>query len=106
GPCISSRWGLWTFEVPLVPPVDCPSPRPYPREERGEGEEAPPVDCSSPRPSRSELRSSRPREERGEGEEAPARGEGEEEPPRIASPRFFSASAGRLAASPYFRTPA
>ena len=31
GPCISSRWGLWTFE-PLAPPVD---------EGRGEGEEAP-----------------------------------------------------------------
>ena len=40
GPCISSRWGLWTFE-PLAPPVDCPSPRPSPREGRGEGEEAP-----------------------------------------------------------------
>src|ERR1700726_4450580 len=38
GPCISSRWGLWTFEVP---PVGRPSPRPSPPEERGEGGEAP-----------------------------------------------------------------
>src|SRR5580692_5445132 len=37
GPCISSRWGLWTFDEGL--PVDRPSPRPSPREERGEGEE-------------------------------------------------------------------
>jgi hypothetical protein len=42
GPCISSRWGLWTFEVALPPPVGRPSPRPSPREERGEGEEAQP----------------------------------------------------------------
>src|SRR3981189_3668959 len=42
GPCISSRWGLWILEGPLAPPVDCPSPRPSPREERGEGEEAAP----------------------------------------------------------------
>src|SRR6266480_3657995 len=46
GPCISSRWGLWTFEPARL----------------AEG-------CPSPRPSKSELRSSRPREERGEGEE-------------------------------------
>src|SRR6476646_1287953 len=69
GPCISSRWGLWTREAELAPPVDCPSPR----------------------PSKSELRSSRPREERGEGEEGP--------PPRKDEPpRFFEALAGRLAA--------
>src|SRR3979490_314067 len=43
GPCISSRWGLWTFELALAPPVDRPSPR----------------------PSKSELCSSRPREGRG-----------------------------------------
>src|SRR6185369_1573522 len=44
GPCISSRWGLWTLEVdPLAPPVSRPSPRPSPREERGEGEEGAPL---------------------------------------------------------------
>src|SRR5882757_1650132 len=42
GPCISSRGGLWTLEGPLAPPVDCAAPRPTPREERGEGEEAAP----------------------------------------------------------------
>src|SRR2546428_13418124 len=50
GPCISSRWGLWTLEAP------------------------PCGESPSPRPSKSELRSSRPREERGEGAEgAPLR---------------------------------
>src|SRR4029078_10847692 len=84
GPCISSRWGLWTREgLPLAPPAYSPPPR----------------------PSKSELRSSRPREGRGEGEEAPARGEGEDDPPRI-PPRFFIETAGKFAASPHFFIPA
>src|SRR5689334_16436621 len=41
GRCISSRWGLWTLLAGLV--EACPSPRPSPREGRGEGEEAPPL---------------------------------------------------------------
>src|SRR6185312_1554856 len=77
GPCISSRWGLWTFE-PLAPPVD----------------------CLTPRPSRSELCSSRPREERGEGAEARLALRAD------CTPFFFIALTGRFAASPYFFVPA
>ena len=43
GPCISSRWGLWTLEVLRLAALwaESPSPRPSPREGRGEEEEAP-----------------------------------------------------------------
>jgi hypothetical protein len=80
GPCISSRWGLWIFEV-----------------------EGPPVSRPSPRPPKSELRSSRPREGRGEGAEAPPLrlALGAEE-----TLFFFIALMGRFTASPYFFVPA
>src|SRR4029079_9272766 len=50
GPCISSRWGLCILEGVEGPPVERASPRPSPREERGEGEEgAPPRKEAPPR---------------------------------------------------------
>src|SRR4051795_7082691 len=87
GPCISSRWGLWTFDRPrLVDPAPCPRERASLASDpaRGEGTEAPPLSPSL-------------REELGEDEEAP---------PRAAPPRFFSEPVGRFAASPYFFIPA